>query len=72
MADKLYLVEISPAGAEIISKGSVMVQATSPAAAKKVALEVTLSARKVEALEVLALSSKGIGMLVAAEPEAAE
>lgn len=74
MSDKLFLVEISSVGAPIVAAGKVLVQAPSAVAAKRIALDAALEARKVGALEVLSLSAAGVGVLAEAktvEPEAA-
>jgi hypothetical protein len=67
MANKLYLVEISGEGTVVISEGRALVQAPSPTAAKRAAIEQILSARKVEALEALHLSAQGLPMIVVEE-----
>lgn len=64
MSDKLYLVEISDEGNVVVAQGCALVQAPSPTAAKRAAIEQILSARKVEALEALSLSATGLPMIV--------
>lgn len=72
MSDKLYLVEIAPAGAKVIEDGKVLVKAPSSSSARRVALDACLTAKKLEALEALTLSAEGLSVLSAEDEPSAD